>query len=345
MRIPSPSEIRDSLPSSREILSSISLFRQKAIDIVNRESKKIAVIIGPCSIHDPELTLEYAYRLKALSETMENLFPVMRLFFEKPRTRSGWKGFVYDPLLDGSNDFALGLKSARELLLKISSLNIPCATELLDPLVVPYFEDLISWGIIGARTSASQPHRQLSSGLPFPVGFKNGVHGELDNAIFGILSSKDPHTHLSIDMDGRISAKKTKGNPFTHLVLRGYETGTNFDPASIAHALNSLKANGLFPKVMIDCSHGNSKKDHTLQPVVFRSVLKQICEGNDAIMGLMVESHLSEGKQPFTNDPAHLRYGVSITDSCIGWEETESLLRGAEEALSSAPTSMSFVQN
>lgn len=345
MHIPSPLEIRSKLPITQEGTRFVANARRHAVEILCSRTNKIAVLTGPCSIHDPEVAIEYATKIQSLSSKLQNISLFMRFFLEKPRTRSGWKGFIYDPHLNGSYDFAYGLYAARKVALDIISLNVPCATELLDPLAAVYFEDLIAWGMIGARTSASQPHRQLASGLPFPVGFKNGVHGELENAINGILSSNDPHTHLSIDENGRIYAKKTKGNPFGHLVLRGSDRETNYDAHSIALALRALKNNHLEPKVLIDCSHGNSKKDHRLQPHVFRSVIEQICEGNQSIIGLMLESHLFSGKQPLGENPSQLRYGVSITDSCIGWEETESLILWADEALSSRPTTINSVQS
>jgi 3-deoxy-7-phosphoheptulonate synthase len=342
MRIFSPEELQKQFPLPQDSFSFIQESRQQAIDILHRKTKKLALLVGPCSIHDPELALDYATRLKTLLKKTEHFFPIMRIFLEKPRTHKGWKGLIYDPRLDGSNDICLGLQTARKLLLDLAKLNIPCATELLEPLALPYFEDLLTWGMIGARTSASQPHRQLASSLPFPVGFKNGVHGELDVAIHGILSARDSHTYLSMNQDGYIASKKTEGNPHTHLVLRGSEKEINYDPKSIVLASRALNMQNLEAKILIDCSHGNSKKDHKLQSKAFKSSIDQIYQGNTSIFGLMLESHLVEGKQPLGKLPS-LRYGVSITDSCIGWEETESMILWAEELLSS-PISMSSVQ-
>lgn len=339
MTIPSVLEIRNDFPLRDP--SIVENARKKIIDIVQGNSDKIAVLVGPCSIHDSEVAIDYAKRLAELSSKLQNISLVMRLFFEKPRTLLGWKGLIYDPRLNGSYDFSYGLKLARKILSSITALGVASCTELLDPLVVPYFEDLITWGMIGARTSASQPHRQLASGLSFPVGFKNGIHGELDSAIYGILSSRTPHTHLSIDETGKICAKETQGNPFTHLVLRGADTKSNFDENSIQESLSVLISHEIEPKVLIDCSHGNSKKDPKQQPVVFESVIRQISSGQNAIMGLMLESHILAGKQPITSP---LSYGLSITDACIGWEETESLLLWGDEMLSSRPTLMSSVQ-
>lgn len=337
MRIPSPIEIRSSLPLSQEGQCFVSQAKSNAIDILSSKTHKIAILAGPCSIHDPEVAFEYATRVQALSKKVKNISLFMRLFFEKPRTRSGWKGFIYDPRLNGSHDFSYGLHRARKLAMDIVSLGVGCATELLDPLTVPYLEDLFAWGMIGARTSASQPHRQLASGLSFPVGFKNGIDGELESSIYGILSARDRHVHLSVDEEGYICAKQTEGNPFTHLVLRGSDRGTNYDAESIARALRALQVNHIEPKIMIDCSHGNSKKDPKLQSVVFKSVVSQMCEGNQSILGLMLESHLFPGKQILGDNPKDLRYGVSITDACIGWEETESLILWADEMLSLRP--------
>ena len=343
MRILSPHELHHQFPLPQDSFAFIQESRRQAIDILHGKSEKIALLVGPCSIHDPKLAIDYAKRLKALSQKTEHFFLIMRIFLEKPRTHKGWKGILYDPRLNGSNDICQGLQVSRKLLLDLAALKIPCATELLEPLVLPYFEDLITWGMIGARTSASQPHRQLASGLPFPVGFKNGVHGELDVALHGILTARDPHTHLSIDREGRIYAKTTKGNPHTHLVLRGSETQTNYDPTSVINASKVLTMNSLSEGILVDCSHGNSRRDHKLQAEAFTSVMEQIYQGNKAIAGLMLESHLLAGKQSLGTNPASLLYGVSITDSCIGWEETESLILEAEELLSS-PMAMSSVQ-
>ncbi len=342
MRIPSPLDIRNELPFSNLFIAEA---RKSAERILRREDGRLALLVGPCSIHDPETALEYATRLKRLSADLDNFYLVMRVFLEKPRTRLGWKGLIYDPHLNGSDDIPTGLRISRKLLLEMAHIGIPAATELLEPLVVPYLEDLITWGLIGARTSASQPHRQLASGLSFPVGFKNDIHGELDVAISGILASRIPHSHIGIDNQGHVSSMRTQGNPLTHLVLRGSDTKTNFDPHSVAIGLSALRGNHLEPRVVIDCSHGNSGKDCRRQPIAFESVVQQVLDGNQAIAGLMLESHLFSGKQSLNDSPALLRYGVSITDSCLGWEETESLIRSADEKLSFRSISISSVQN
>ncbi|MBU6383393.1 MAG: 3-deoxy-7-phosphoheptulonate synthase [Verrucomicrobia bacterium] len=334
MQLPTPAQIKRDIPLT--VPAHIASWRRVAIDILERRDPRLALIVGPCSIHDADAVYEYGLRLKALLPEIEHaFFPIMRLFFEKPRTQLGWKGMLYDPHLDGSHDIEAGLRKARALILKIAELGIPCAAELLEPLAVPYFDDLIVWGMIGARTSASQPHRQLVSGLPFPVGFKNDTRGDLDTAIAGILSSRIAHSHLGIDAGGRISKIQTQGNRYTHLVLRGSDRGPNYDAHSIETALKSLQEQRLEPRLIIDCSHGNCGRDPQRQKSAFQSVTDQAMR-NTAICGLMLESHLLPGKQPLGDDPHHLHYGISITDPCLGWDETAELLRS---------TSISFVQN
>jgi 3-deoxy-7-phosphoheptulonate synthase len=308
------------LPSPLELKQEFPLKVPPPIDVAKRilegKDERLALIVGPCSLHDPESALEYAARLKSLSS--KNFFPIMRCFIEKPRTRLGWKGMLYDPHLDGSYDIEAGLRKSRALLLQMTEMGIPCAMELLDPLALPYFDDLITWGLVGARTSASQPHRQMASGLPFPVGFKNDCYGRIDAAMASIIASRIPHSHLAMNQQGKISARKTEGNPWTHLVLRGSDSEPNYD--SVAEVLEELKNNSLEPRLVIDCSHGNCGKDPKKQKEVFRSILET---KNRAIRGLMLESHLFAGKQPLS---ANLYYGVSITDPCLGWEETEELI-------------------
>lgn len=325
MELPSPAQIKHEYPLKNPGL--IDRWRQTAKQILGRKDPRLAVIVGPCSVHDPVSALEFAHKLKTLSsEIEERCFLIMRMFIEKPRTLTGWKGMLYDPHLDGSCDLAAGLRKSRELLLHITELGVPCATELLDPLAAPYFDDLLTWGLIGARTSASQPHRQLASGLPFPVGFKNDFRGALDVAIAGIIASRLKHTHLALNPSGRICATTTPGNPHTHLVLRGSDTQPNFDPASVQSALSALAHSHLEPRLLIDCSHGNCGKDPRKQLIAFESTLQQAAT-NPSIAGLMLESHLYAGKQPLGDDPSLLHYGVSITDPCLDWPETESLLR------------------
>lgn len=325
MELPSPAQIKQEHPLS--FRGSIASWRHEAKQILERTDRRFVAIVGPCSVHDPKSALEYAFRLKQLSEEIgKNFFLIMRVFIEKPRTKLGWKGMLYDPHLDGTNDIAAGLRTSRQLMLKIGELGVPCAMEILEPVMAPYFDDLIIWGLIGARTCASQPHRQAASGLPFPIGFKNDCRGELDAAIAGILTARIPHTHIGIDSKGHVAALQTRGNPLSHLVLRGAETHSNYDAFSVEKALHALREHRLEARLLIDCSHGNSGKDHRRQQIAFESVIEQAKE-NPAIAGFLLESHLFAGKQPLGDDPSLLHYGVSITDPCLGWEETEALLR------------------
>jgi 3-deoxy-7-phosphoheptulonate synthase len=326
----SPDELKRKFPSP--------LFPLQARDTAKRiflgEDKRLAVLVGPCSIHDVEAALDYARRLKELSQDVEDtLFLIMRVFLEKPRSKTGWKGILYDPFLDASHDIDSGLQIARELLVSLADLGIPAATELLDPLASFYLDDLITWGMIGARTSASQIHRQMASRLSFPVGFKNDLLGSLEPAIYGVLSSRKPHSQIGIDPFGRVSAISSSGNPLTHIVLRGSDKGPNFDAASIDYALKRLAEHGLDARLLIDCSHGNSGKNLERQKEAFISVIIEATDPDRGIAGLMLESHLLGGKQATPEDPSQLAYGVSMTDPCLSWEETEALLRWANEKL------------
>jgi len=289
----------------------------------------LLIITGPCSIHDEAAALEYAGRLNKLRKEVEkNLFLVMRVYFEKPRTNIGWKGMINDPWLDGSCDIESGLRKARNLLLKITEMGLPTATEMLDPITPQYIADLICWSAIGARTTESQTHREMVSGLSMPVGLKNGTDGDLMVAINGILAAGSPQQFIGIDFKGRTSIVKTRGNPWTHIVLRGGNR-PNYDSVSIKLALNLLKKNRLNEIVMVDCSHDNSGKDYTMQPLVWQDVINQRIDGNDAITGLMIESNLFEGSQVNTGDHSTLKYGISITDACISWETTEMMILSA----------------
>lgn len=337
LSLPSPYELKKELPLSEKARSFIQASREKAINLLQGNRAGFACITGPCSIHDPKAALEYAMRLKKLSQCLRSdLFLIMRVFCEKPRTRLGWKGIIYDPDLDGSYDLTKGLRITRELFLELAERGVPCATELLDPLIVTYFDDLLTWGFIGARTSASQPHRQMSSSLSFPVGFKNGIEGELDSAIHGIYAAKHPHMYFGINETGRLAALKSTGNPHCHLVLRGSQKAPNFKSCFVEHAEKILRKETLIPRILIDCSHGNSQKKPLQQREVFLDILRQREEGYSPIFGAMLESHLSFGSQSLKRE---LLYGVSITDACLSWDETEDLL------LSSLPTSISSVQN
>lgn len=296
--------------------------------IHGQDRQRLVVIIGPCSIHDPETAFDYAQRLKRVIErTQQQLVIIMRTYFEKPRTTVGWKGLINDPHLDGSCDIPTGLELARSILLKITDMGLPCAVEMLDPVTPQYMADLVSWAAIGARTIESQTHREMASGLSMPIGFKNGTDGRLQIALNALISASHPHSFLGINQDGITSVIKTSGNPDRHLVLRGGEDGTNYSAEDIANAASQMKEQGidLVRSVMVDCSHGNSGKDHTRQAQVCESVVDQFTEGQNAIMGLMLESNINPGRQSWKEGSA-LQYGVSITDACIGWEETETLL-------------------
>ncbi len=323
----SPEELEQELPSI-----SIAHFRTAAIKILRKEDHRIAILLGPCSIHNLEEALLLGEKIEQLQAQLSSFFLIMRVFVEKPRTRLGWKGMMYDPYLDGSNDLQEGLRRSRQLLLQLNALGIPCATEFLEPLIAPYLSNLITWGVIGARTSASQPHRQMASGFNFPIGFKNGVYGELEPALSGIASSRIPHAHFSIDPSGRLVVAQTTGTTLSHLILRGSESGPNCDVMSVQAALQALRAHHLEERLVIDCSHGNSSKDPKRQKWAFSTALEQIKAGNQAIRALMLESNLLAGKQPLEEE---LHYGISVTDACLGWEETEELLLQGESALTS----------
>ncbi|MEO5926223.1 MAG: 3-deoxy-7-phosphoheptulonate synthase [Bryobacteraceae bacterium] len=295
--------------------------RHQIQQILEGKSKKKLMVVGPCSIHDPGAALEYAVRLKAVADKCDKLLIVMRAYFEKPRTTVGWKGFINDPHRNDTFEMEAGLTQARKLLVDLDHMGMPAGTEALDPITIQYFADLIAWAAIGARTTESQTHREMASGLSMPVGFKNTTDGNVDAAINAIKASRVPHTFLGMDEDGRTSIVTTTGNAFGHVILRGGET-PNFDRDSVAKAAAKLTKGGLPAKIMVDCSHGNSAKDYRRQPAVFRDVVEQMAEG-DTIMGMMVESHLHEGNQSIT---PNLKYGVSITDACINWETTEELL-------------------
>ncbi len=328
-----PSEVMQRLPLVADERQKILEYRSTLENILDGNDSRLFVVVGPCSIHDPAAALEYATRLKELAERVqETMVLIMRVYFEKPRTVSGWKGLVNDPDLDDSFNIAKGLLLSRELLLQISDIGLPVATEALDPIMPQYFGDLISWTAIGARTTESQTHREMASGLSTPVGFKNGTDGSVEVAINAICSSALPHRFLGINPQGQCSVFHTRGNRYGHLVLRGGKT-PNYDAASIAKVEERLQASDLPLNIVIDASHGNSQKDHRRQPAVFADCIQQIAEGNRSIVGLMLESHLHEGRQNLPANLSELKYGVSITDACIGWESTETCLLNAHSAL------------
>ena len=326
------------LPITDEVAGTVTGAREDIRKIIAGEDDRMLMLVGPCSIHDEKAGLEYAERLSKLSQRLaDRLLIVMRVYFEKPRTTVGWKGLINDPNLNGTFDMANGLRRAREILLKIGELGLPAGTEFLDPFTPQYLADLVSWAAIGARTTESQTHRQMASGLSMPVGFKNGTGGTLQIAVDALVAARSPHAFLGIDLEGRASLVHTTGNPAGHLILRGGARGPNYDAASVATAQGLLKAAGIEPHLLIDCSHANSNKDHTRQPLVCRDVIAQRAAGNMGIVGIMLESHLNEGNQTLDErDPSKLEYGVSITDACISWEQTEELLTGAYDALAAS---------
>ena len=328
----SPNNLKKNLPQTDKTRETILCGRKSIEDILDEKDSRIMVIIGPCSIHDIKTAEEYATKLKELSNRISDKFLiVMRTYFEKPRTSIGWKGFIYDPNIDGSNNINLGLSLSRKILLHTARIGLPSATEYLESFTPQYNSDLISWTAIGARTVESPQHRQLASGLSMPVGFKNNTEGNIKAAINALLSAREKHSFLGINELGIPCIINTSGNPYTHIVLRGSETNTNYDEKNVKNAQSQLKAHQLPPKIMIDCSHGNSKKDHGQQIVVFKNIIQQIKDGNKDIIGIMIESNLNSGKQTLPKylkgfDSKNLLHGVSITDDCISWQETESLL-------------------
>lgn len=326
--LPSPGAMRERLPVDARLAAQIQAHRQTVRDILNGTDDRLLVITGPCSLHDPKAALEYGHRLSELSRQLDDkLFLVMRAYVEKPRTTVGWKGMLYDPHLDGSNDIATGLNVSRHLLLDLARLGLPLATELLHPMAADYLGDLLSWAAIGARTTESQIHREMVSGLPIPVGFKNGTDGSIDVASDAMGAAEHPHTHLGIDDNGHSALLQTAGNPDTHLVLRGGHHGPNYDADSIRQAVGALHAKGRNHRLIVDCSHANSGKDPLRQPEVLHDLLQQRASGENPIAGVMLESHLQDGKQPLQKP---LQYGLSITDGCLGWDRTEQLLCGID---------------
>jgi 3-deoxy-7-phosphoheptulonate synthase len=329
-----PADLRQVFPMSENGREFVFHSREKIKEILQRRDHRLMVVVGPCSIHDPEAAVEYAKRLAALSRKVnDQLMLVMRVYFEKPRTTVGWKGLINDPGMDGSHNISKGLGIARGLLCRLTDLEVPVANEMLDPITPEYVADLISWGAIGARTTESQTHRELASGLSFPIGFKNGTDGNLQIAIDAMISSRAPHSFLGINREGRASIIQTTGNPDVHIVLRGGSRKPNYTPEDIIHTEEILKKNGLFPTIMVDCSHGNSNKDYRKQPEVLEQIITQVVGGNQSISGLMIESNLEEGSQKVPADHTLLKYGVSITDACINWETTEKILLEAHSRL------------
>ena len=329
-----PEQLKREMPLSETALQTVSHGRQVVRDILDGKDHRLFLVIGPCSIHDLKAALEYAERLKKLAdEVSDTLFLVMRVYFEKPRTTVGWKGLINDPYLDDSFKIQDGLNIGRRLLLDLAEMGLPTATEALDPISPQYLQDLISWSAIGARTTESQTHREMASGLSSAVGFKNGTDGGLAVAINALQSVSRPHRFLGINQQGAVSIVTTKGNPYAHVVLRGGNGKPNYDSVSVALCEQELTKGGIKPNIMVDCSHANSNKDPALQPLVMENVANQIAEGNGSIIGLMVESHLGWGSQSIPKDLCQLKYGVSITDACIDWDTTEKAVLAMRDKL------------
>ncbi|MCC7261982.1 MAG: 3-deoxy-7-phosphoheptulonate synthase [Candidatus Latescibacteria bacterium] len=325
-----PHAFKAELPTSEEANRTVVAGREAVKRILRKEDPRLLAIIGPCSIHDPEAAREYARRLNELrQEVADRICVVMRVYFEKPRTTVGWKGLISDPHLDGSDDISTGLRLARKLLLDINELGLPAGTEMLDPITPQYNADLISWASIGARTTESQTHREMASGLSMPVGFKNGTSGDLQVALNAMESARHPHSFVGIDQEGRTCLVRTKGNPLGHLVLRGGSAKPNYDAQSLAEAAGHLRQAGLDPALLVDCSHANSSKKHERQEEVWLDLVQQRVAGNRDLIGMMVESNLEEGNQKIPKDRKDLKYGVSITDACVNWQTTQRMVRQA----------------
>jgi 3-deoxy-7-phosphoheptulonate synthase len=332
--LPTPARLLSEIPKTEAQAEFVAHAREDIHRLIFTDDKRFLLLIGPCSIHDTEAGTDYARRLaKLAAEVQDRVMVVMRVYFEKPRTTVGWKGLIMDPHLDGSNDIAAGLRTARSFLGQVLDLGLPTATEFLDPITPQYVADLVCWGAIGARTTESQTHRQMASGLSMPIGFKNGTDGSLSAAINAIKAAGQPQTFLGINLAGSASAVRTRGNPNCHVVLRGGAAGPNYSASHVAQAEQLLAKAGLPKSVLIDCSHDNSSKKPELQPQVMREILAQIAAGNTSIMGAMVESNLGAGNQPFPVPRDQLKYGVSITDGCIDWDTTETLIREIHTAL------------
>ncbi|MEK7673114.1 MAG: 3-deoxy-7-phosphoheptulonate synthase [Patescibacteria group bacterium] len=332
--IASPKEVMQQMPITEKAKETVLRARTELEAILDGQDKRKIVIVGPCSIHDSKAAIEYAEKLCELQKKVEDkLLIIMRAYFEKPRTTVGWKGFIYDPFLDDSYSLKEGVVLARELLVKINDMGMPTGTEVLGPIVIQYYSDLISWSAIGARTAESQTHRELASGLSMPVGFKNGTEGNVDIAVNAIISSETAHNFLGMDEDGRVSVVTTKGNPYGHIILRGGNAGPNYSPKDVALAEEACVKAGVKPRILIDCSHANSEKNFLNQGKVLNAAWEQILAGSSSVMGVMIESNLFEGNQKIAGGWGEMKYGVSITDGCIGFKETEELLLKAHKMI------------
>lgn len=331
-----PEELKAKFPLSAESQAEVAQDRKVISNILNGKDKRLLVVCGPCSIHDPEAALDYARNLQALSEELsDRLFIVMRVYFEKPRTTVGWKGLINDPHMDGSFDVEAGLHIARHLLIELVSMGLPLATEALDPNSPQYLGDLFSWSAIGARTTESQTHREMASGLSMPVGFKNGTDGSLGTAINAMKAAEMPHRFVGINQAGQVCLLQTQGNPNGHVILRGGKA-PNYQAEHVTECEKQMKAAGLNSALMIDCSHGNSNKDYRRQTAVADSVVEQIQQGNSSIIGIMLESNINAGNQSSDQPRSSMKYGVSVTDACIDWDTTDALLRKMHSELGSA---------
>ncbi len=334
-KLPSPQEVKALLPVSDKALELVLKSRRTIENILDSKDDRIFVVVGPCSIHDPKSAFEYAQKLKGLADQVaDKIVIIMRVYFEKPRTTVGWKGLINDPFMDDSFHIEEGIKLARSLLIKFTELGLPCATEALDPISPQYLSELITWAAVGARTTESQTHREMASGLSMPVGFKNGTDGSLQTAVNAMKSSLQSHHFLGINQDGNICKFSTRGNLYGHIVLRGGGGKSNYDAASITQCEQLLTKEKLRSKIVIDCSHANSNKDYRLQSKVMANGMEQIKSGNRSICGFMIESHLVAGNQEISKDLSQLKYGVSVTDACVDWETTCEIIEGAHQILS-----------
>jgi len=332
--MPTPAEIHARLPLTAKAEATVSRGRERLCNILDRKDHRLFVVVGPCSIHDPVAGLDYAYRLKKLADDVgDTLQLVMRVYFEKPRTTVGWKGYINDPFMDDSFRVDVGMEKARQFLLQVNELGLPAGTEALDPYGPQYYGDLITWTAIGARTTESQTHREMSSGLSTPVGFKNATSGDLAVAINAILSASNPHSFLGLNSDGRVTIVRTTGNAYGHIVLRGGDDAPNYDAVAVAIAEETIAKARLPANIVVDCSHANSYKKPELQPLVMADVVNQIRNGNKSLLGLMIESNIEAGNQRIPADLSQLKYGCSVTDGCVDWNTTEKMIRDAATLL------------
>lgn len=324
----SPTDLKKRLPLDPESEETVLRGRREIEAVLSEADERMIAVVGPCSIHDEEAAIDYAERLAEIRRAVQDyLVVVMRVYFEKPRTRLGWRGLILDPDLDGSYEIDTGLHRARRILQRVTRLGLPAGSEMLDPIVPQYIDDLVSWGSIGARTTESQTHREMASGLSIPVGFKNGTDGSIESALNAMSSSLHPHSFIGINADGDTSVIHTTGNDQVHMILRGGRSGPNYHSWDIVRVEEMLRHNGLPANIVVDCSHGNSEKDYRRQATVLTDIVNQRIEGRRSIKGFMLESNINPGRQDLGDDPGVLRYGTSITDACIGWDETDQLLR------------------